>query len=114
MSVVPQELENLKKRIADAAVPKSTSNNFRLLTWNIRNLNGNKEDKAISYIAEVCRNFDIIAIQEAKDDLGGLEKLQRELGTGYRFLFSDTAGNSERLVFVYDQNKVQFTGLAAE
>lgn len=112
-AVVPQELENLKKRIIDAAIPKSTSNNFRLLTWNIRNLNGNKEDKAIAYIAEICRNFDIIAIQETKDDLGGLEKLQKELPQ-YRFLFSDTAGNSERLVFVYDKTNVQFTGLAAE
>ena len=113
LSVVPQELENLKKRITDAAIPKSTSSNFRLLTWNIRNLNGNKEDKAVAYIAEVCRNFDIIAIQETKDDLGGLEKLQKELPQ-YRFLFSDTAGNSERLVFVYDKTNVQFTGLAAE
>lgn len=110
----PQELENLRKRIIDAKIPKSTPNNLRLLTWNIRNLNGKKEDKAITYIGEVCKNFDIIAIQEAKDDLGGLEKLQKELGIKYRFIFSDTAGNSERLVFVYDQSKVQFTGLAAE
>ena len=110
----PQELENLRKRIIDAKIPKSTPNNLRLLTWNIRNLNGKKEDRAITYIGEVCKNFDIIAIQEAKDDLGGLEKLQKELGIKYRFIFSDTAGNSERLVFVYDQSKVQFTGLAAE
>ncbi len=108
------ELENLKKRIADAKIPESNPNNLRLLTWNIRNFNGKKEDRAVTYIAEICRNFDIIAIQEAKDDLGGLEKLQRMLGTRYRFMFSDTAGNSERLVFVYDQTKVQFTGLAAE
>lgn len=114
MSIDQQELENLRKRIADAKIPKSTPNNLRLLTWNIRNLNGKKEDKAITYIGEVCKNFDIIAIQEAKDDLGGLEKLQKELGIKYRFIFSDTAGNSERLVFVYDQSKVQFTGLAAE
>lgn len=110
----PQELENLRKRIIDAKIPKSTPNTLRLLTWNIRNLNGKKEDKAITYIGEICKNFDIIAIQEAKDNLGGLEKLQKELGTKYRFIFSDTAGNSERLVFVYDQSKVQFTGLAAE
>lgn len=109
-----KELENLKKRITDAKIPQSTPNNLRLLTWNIRNFNGEKEDKAVTFIAEICKNFDIIAIQEAKDDLGGLEKLQRKLGTNYRFLFSDTAGNSERLVILYDQTKVQFTGLAAE
>lgn len=109
-----KELENLKKRIADAKISQSTPNNLRLLTWNIRNFNGEKEDRAVTYIAEICKNFDIIAIQEAKDDLGGLEKLQKALGESYRLLFSDTAGNSERLVFVYDQTKVQFTGLAAE
>lgn len=113
-TTISQEVKSLRKRIADAGIPESTSNNLRLASWNIRNLNGKKEDKAITYISEVCKNFDIIAIQEAKDDLGGLEKLQKNLGTKYKFLFSDTAGNSERLVFVYDQTKVQFTGLAAE
>jgi exonuclease III len=66
------------------------------------------------YIAEIIRNFDLVAIQEAKDDLGGIEKLQEKLGRKYRFLFSDPAGNSERLVFCYDSAKIQFTGLAAE
>ncbi|TBR21685.1 MAG: hypothetical protein EPO63_08400 [Candidatus Nitrosotenuis sp.] len=114
MADTKQELANLQKRIADAKIPDSTETNFRMLTWNVRNFNKDKEDRAISYISEVCKNFDIIAIQEVKDSLGGLEKLQRALGTNYRFLFSDASGNSERLAFVYDSNKVQFTGLAAE
>ena len=109
-----QELKDLKKRISAAEITAPTKNNFRLLTWNIRNFNENKEKRAVRYIAEVCKNFDIIAIQEVKDSLGGLELLQRELGTKYRFLFSDASGNSERLVFVYDSSRVQFTGLAAE
>ena len=45
--------------------------------------------------------------QEVKDDLGGIEKLQRKLGTGYRFLFSDPAGNAERLAFCYKRRKVK-------
>ncbi len=109
-----QELVNLQDRIRQAGIPQSTRNNLRLLSWNIRNLNEKKEDKAITYIAEVLKNFDVIAIQECKDSLGGLENLQRKLGKKYRFLFSDASGNGERLVFVYDQTKVQFTGLAAE
>ena len=39
-----------------------------------------KEDRAITYIAEVCKNFDIIAIQEVKDALGGIEKTAKEFG----------------------------------
>ncbi|WP_179365114.1 endonuclease/exonuclease/phosphatase family protein [Nitrosarchaeum sp. AC2] len=108
------ELKNLRKKIFDSNIPISAKGNLRLLTWNIRNFNNNKEDKAILYISEICKNFDIIAIQEVKDSLGGLEKLQKQLGKKYRFLFSDASGNSERLVFVYDSSKVQFTGLAAE
>lgn len=104
----------LQKRIRDAKIPKRTKSNFRLLTWNIRNFHGRKEDKAMSYIAEVIRNFDVIAIQEVKDDLGGIEKLQRLLTKRYRFVFSDPAGNGERLVFCYDSKKIRFTGLAAE
>ncbi|HLG34726.1 MAG TPA: endonuclease/exonuclease/phosphatase family protein [Bacteroidia bacterium] len=87
MSTIAQELADLKARIAQANVPASTNNNFRMLTWNIRNLNKDKEDRAITYIAEVMKNFDIIAIQECKDSLGGLEKLQKELGVKYKFLF---------------------------
>lgn len=109
-----RELRSLRKRIKSAKIPKSSRKNFRLLSWNIRNFNQKKEDKAIRYIAQVCKNFDLIAIQEVKDSLVGIEKLQRKLGKKYRFLFSDPAGNGERLVYCYNKNKVQLTGLAAE
>ncbi len=109
-----KELRLLQKRITQAKIPKKTRSNFRLLTWNIRNFHGRKEDKAMSYIAKIIKKFDVIAIQEVKDDLGGIEKLQRLLGKKYKFLFSDPAGNGERLVFCYDSKRIQFTGLAAE
>lgn len=108
------ELEDLKARIRAARIPRRMRNGFRLLTWNIRNLNRDKKQRAIDIYAEIIKNFDIIAIQEVKDDLGGIEKLQRKLGTRYRFLFSDPAGNNERLAFCYKHPKVKFTGLAAE
>lgn len=108
------ELKLLQKRIRAAKIPRKTRNNFRLLTWNIRNFHGRKEEKAMRFIAKIIKNFDVIAIQEVKDDLGGIEKLQKLLGKKYRFLFSDPAGNGERLVFCYDSKRIQFTGLAAE
>ncbi|MBA4718832.1 MAG: endonuclease/exonuclease/phosphatase family protein [Nitrosopumilus sp.] len=108
------ELKNLRSRIKQEQIPKRKRSTIHLLTWNIRNLNKNKEDKAIKYLSEIIKRFDVIAIQETKDDLGGIEKLQRALGKNYRFLFSDPSGNSERLVFCYDKRTIQFTGLAAE
>lgn len=109
-----KELQNLRTRIKDENMSPRHSNRLYLLTWNIRSLNKSKSDKAIRYIGEICKNFDVIAIQETKDDPAGIEKLQRRPGKKYRFLFSDPAGNGERLVFCYDSSTTQFTGLAAE
>ncbi len=111
---VKKELRLLQNSIKQECIPSPTKNNFRLLTWNIRNFNSNKDNKAISYYSKIIRTFDLVAIQEAKDDLGGLEKLQKKLGRNFKFLFSDAAGNNERLVFVYNSERVKFTGLAAE
>ena len=111
---IKQETRNLRQRIRQAKIPSRSNRKLHLLTWNIRNLNAKKEDKAIHYIAQICKKFDLIAIQETKDNLGGLEKLQRKLGRKYRFIFSDPSGNGERLVFCYDSTQIQFTGLAAE
>ena len=97
---VRREIKNLRGRIRLANIPKRSKKKLHLLTWNIRNLNQNKEQRAIRYIAQICKNFDLIAIQEVKDNLAGLEKLQRTLGEKYRFLFSDPSGNGERLVFL--------------
>jgi exonuclease III len=108
------EIISLQERIKEADIPTRKNDNFRLLTWNIRNFNSKKEDRAIAIYAEIMKNFDLIAIQEVKDDLGGIEKLQKILGKKYRFLFSDISGNGERLVFCYDSEKIDFTGLAAE
>ena len=69
------ELRHLRKRIRQANIPKPTKNNFRLLTWNIRNFNQKKEDRAVTYYAQVIKNFDVIAIQEVKDNL--LQKNKR-------------------------------------
>jgi len=65
-------------------------------------------------MAEIVKRFDVIAIQELKNNLGGIEQLQRKLGKNYNFIFSDVSGNSERLVFCYYKRNVKFTGLAAE
>ena len=109
-----KELKALEGRIQASNIVSRKKNNLRIATWNIRNFGATKTERAVRYIATVCRNFDIIAIQEVKDSLSGLEKLQKYLGPNYRFIFSDPAGNTERLAFVYDKDRVDATGLAAE
>lgn len=111
-SVIQSEIVSLRKRIIDARIPPPRDDNFRLLTWNIRRFN-EKEYRAIEYIAEICKNFDIIAIQEVLNDLRGLETLQSSLGKHWNFLFSEASDSMYRLAFAYNTNKVQFTGFAS-
>jgi hypothetical protein len=47
-----------------------------------------------------------IAVQESNDDLVGIRAIQAQLPDHYHLLFSDAAGNNERLTFVYDSNKI--------
>ena len=75
-------------------------------SWNVANLGG-QERTASHYrlLAEIVSWFDVCAIQEVKDDLGGLRGLLtalKRLPGSWRTIFTDKAGNDERLAFVYD------------
>jgi len=112
---IKQELLKLRDQIKKEKIPSRKHNeNLIIATWNIRNFGKTKTARAVKYIAEICKKFDIVAIQEVKDSLEGLKKLQLLLGPDYRFIFTDPAGNNERLVYMYDRRRVDFTGLAGE
>jgi hypothetical protein len=51
--------------------------------------------------------FDLAAIQEVNDNLAGLRALQDELPKRFRVVFSDGAGNNERMTFLYDSRRVE-------
>lgn len=89
------------------AIPKKTSKTLLVATWNIANL-GVQERRAEDYqlIAEMLTWFDLIAVQEVNDNLLGLRGIQQALPATMKVLFSDEAGNNERLAFVYDSRKV--------
>ncbi len=106
-----------------ADIPARTSTDTLLLaTWNIREFDsgkyGYRSDESYYYIAEILSRFDLIAIQEVRDGLYPLQRLQRLLGSWWDFLVTDvtlgTSGNSERMAYLYDRRKVGFNGLAAE
>lgn len=89
------------------AIPAKRDDHLLLATWNIANL-GLQEREARDYrlLAEMVSWFDLVAIQEVNDDLAGLRALMAQLPDAYRVLFSDRAGNQERLAFVYDATRV--------
>ncbi len=97
------------------AIPlRSVDENVVMATWNIAQFSNNKKARALQYIADICERFDIVAIQEVKNDLRGLAKLQELLPGNYKILVSDTTGNNERMAFLYDKRTVISTGMVCE
>jgi hypothetical protein len=69
-------------------------------------------------IAEIASRFDVVAIEEAREDLSALRLVLEALGDTWGLIATDVtrgrAGNSERLVFVFDTRRVKPSGLAGE
>ena len=105
-----------------AAIPARAPGTLMLGTWNLREFDseswGYRLPEAFAYIAEIIDRFDLVAVQEVRSDLRALERLRDRLGPQWEYLVSDvtegSAGNRERLAFLYDTKKVRFLGIAGE
>lgn len=112
----------LKEALNDQLPPKTVDETLLLATWNIRDFDksayGFRSDEAIYYLAEIASRFDLIALQEVYKDLDGLKRLCRVMGGYWKYLVTDvtegSAGNRERMTYLYDSRKVRFGGLAGE
>lgn len=109
---------------------KELDRNLLIATWNIREFGGLTEEwngdehtpkrdlHSLLLIAEIVRRFDIIAIQEVTGKLKALRHLLKKLGENWSFILTDvsggSAGNDERLAFLFDTRKVKLSGLACE
>ncbi len=107
----------------DEEIPQKTAEKTLLLaTWNIREFDspayGDRINEAFYYIAEIVARFDLVAIQEVRQDLTALNQLMKILGGNWSVIFTDVTegakGNGERMAFVYDKRKVRFGGLMGE
>ncbi len=116
-----ERLLRLRGQLAE--IPERTlADTLLLATWNIREFDsrayGERLDEAFYYIAEIISRFDIVAIQEVREDLAALDKLKGILGRWWGYLVTDVTegkpGNRERLVFLFDKRKVRFSGVAGE
>ena len=101
---------------------RNATDTLLLATWNIKEFGGGESDKRTDesywYIAEIISHFDLIAIQEVGGDLGALNKVAARLGATWNYVVTDvtfgTAGNQERLAFLFDRRKIRFSGVAGE
>lgn len=119
---VIERLITLKAALDAEIPPKSTDKNFILGTWNIREFEratyGGRLPETYFYIAEIVSRFDLVALQEVREDLKALRHLKDVLGPHWNYLVSDVtegrAGNGERMAFLYDSRKVRFCNVAGE
>lgn len=130
--IVAEDLVRLKRRIVNSHIPKKIiDQNLIIGTWNIRAFGDifkswdenpaspKRNLRAMVYIAEIVRCFDVIAIQEVKRDTSGIRMLLDDLlGPDWGLVISDVSvgskGNTERLSYIYDKRRVQPSGLAGE
>jgi endonuclease/exonuclease/phosphatase family metal-dependent hydrolase len=127
-----QDNLNLLKTDLDSKIPsKQLDRNLLIATWNIRAF-GNLTRKwdsddddspkrdlhSILCIAEIISRFDIIAVQEVKDNIRALRDTLKILGKNWSFILTDVnkgkVGNGERMAYLFDTRRVQLSGLAGE
>ena len=113
----------MRKSLAALRARKSDGS-LLLATWNIRDFDSNKFGygprlpETYYYIAEIISCFDLVALQEVNRDLSALQRVMRILGGEWDYIATDTTegtgGNSERMAFVYNKDKVWFRKIAGE
>jgi len=131
----PQEVKDnllLLQNDLDLIIPsKKLDKNLLIASWNIRAFgdltrewtsSGNdspKRDKqSIMCIKEIIERFDVIAIQEVKSNIRALRDTMKLLGKDWSLILTDvtkgSAGNGERMAYIFDTRRVQLSGLACE
>lgn len=114
------EISNLRRwrdEKVGRAIPKKSADKLLLGSWNIANLGDLQQPRAdddILVLAEILSWFDLIAIQELKENLGDFDRLMETLPTGFKAVMTDKAGNNERMAFIYDSKSVSRLELAGE
>ncbi|MCL8006919.1 endonuclease/exonuclease/phosphatase family protein [Gelidibacter japonicus] len=131
----PSEVQdnlNMLKADLDSKIPsKRLDKNLLIATWNIRAF-GNLTRKwdsddddspkrdlhSVLCIAEIISRFDVIAIQEVKDNIRALRDTLKVLGKNWSFILTDVnkgkVGNGERMAYLFDTRRVHLSGLAGE
>ena len=92
-------------------------------SFNIRKLGSSRSRNSDTweFLADVCRSFDLLAVQEIMDDLSGLRWLVSLLGPEYSMVVSNLTGVfpgepgvGERLGFIYRWNTVERMEMASD
>ncbi len=81
---------------------------LHLASWNVRILSDNsRDDTELRYIADITGRYDLVAVQEARDERV-LGRIMQMLPDRWDYIASDPAGRGvkELYAFLYDSSKV--------
>ncbi len=102
------ERSRLRLHRRTRGVPSRRKDRLLIATWNIANLGTQDRDPAAyGLLAEIIDNFDLVALQETRRNLAGLNALRARLQKRWRIHMTDASGNEERMVLLYDGNKLR-------
>lgn len=105
---VRQEVKSLRAHRKARGVPKRSADRLLLATWNVANFDvQDREPAHLELMAEMVSWFDLVALQEVRDDLTGLRALKKLLPGEWRMVFCEAGGNDERQAFLWDSGRVQ-------
>ena len=128
---VAADLERLRSALDEDLPAKALDRNLLIATWNVRAFGGltekwqsGEEDTpkrdlhSLLCIAEIVSRFDVVALQEARENLKALRHMLKVLGPNWGLSLTDVTegapGNGERMAFLFDTRRVVPSGLACE
>jgi len=128
---VVADLARLRSALDEDLPAKALDRNLLIATWNVRAFGDltekweSSEDDtpkrdlhSLLSIAEIVSRFDVVALQEARENLKALRHLMKVLGPNWGLNLTDVTegapGNGERMAFLFDTRRVVPSGLACE
>lgn len=110
-----EEINNLRQHKQARQIPNKDDSHLLIATWNLANFGiQQRRDDDIKLIAEIVSWFDVIALQEVRQNLIDLKNLLSFLHPNYKTVYTDASGNNERMVFIYDSSIIKTRELVGE
>jgi hypothetical protein len=108
---VTAERARLRRHKRKRGIPARQPGKLLLATWNIANLGASdqrREPECFELLAEIIGWFDLVAVQEVRDDVNaGIREIHKRLPARWDLIFSETGGNDEKMAFFWDTKTVE-------
>lgn len=102
------KLQQARMGHAKIKIPVAAPGQLLMATWNIANLGEQKREEGhLKLIAEIISWFDVVALQEIKENYQDFAQIMQLLGSDFGYIMSDDGGNNERLAFVFRRSRVK-------